>query len=148
MTAASLRLYARLQSAAHQLKKAADRALIDAAGVTTAQAAVLAIVTKAGNSDAARPTQKTIAKTLGLNESAVTAMANRLIALDYLKREKDTEDRRAWRLTLTPQGKTAMNRMKEPFGQINAQIEDALGTDNLDDFAKGLNALSDAFSKR
>lgn len=143
MTAASLRLYARLQSAAHKMKKAADRALIDAAGVTTAQAAVLAIV-----ASAKKPTQKTIADTLGLNESAVTAMANRLIALNYLIREKDPDDRRAWRLALTPQGKTAMKRIKEPFSQINTQIEDALGADNLDGFAQGLNALNDTFSKQ
>ena len=97
MTAASLRLYARLQSAAHLVKKAADRALIDAAGVTTAQAAVLAVVAAAEKSDATGPTQKTVAAALALNESAMTAMVSRLIVLHYLKRERNRDDRRAWR---------------------------------------------------
>lgn len=142
MTAAKLRLYARLQSAAHLMKKAADRALMDAAGVTTAQAAVLAIV--AGEK---KPAQKVVADKLGLNESAVTAMANRLIALNYLKREKDPDDRRAWRLILTREGKTAITRIKDPFGEINAQIESALGTDNLEAFADSLSALTKTFKE-
>ena len=146
MTAASLRLYSRLQSAAHLVRKAADKALLEAAGVTTAQAAVLAVVASESRSGAGGPTQKTVAASLNLNESAVTAMANRLIALGYLARKKDEEDRRAWRLALTAEGKDAMGRIKAPFGEINAQIEDALGADNLDAFARGLSQLGKAFS--
>ena len=141
MTASSLRLYARLQSAAHALKKTADRALMDAAGVTTAQAAVLAVV-----AGAERPTQKTVADALGLNESAVTGMANRLIALDYLAREKDPDDRRAWLLRLTTQGEKALERIAEPFGRINARLDDALGAD-IDAFAASLNRIRDAFER-
>lgn len=141
MTASSLRLYARLQSAAHALKKTADRALMDAAGVTTAQAAVLAVV-----AGAERPTQRTVADALGLNESAVTGMANRLIALGYLAREKDPDDRRAWLLRLTTQGEKALERIAEPFGRINARLDNALGAD-LDAFAASLNRIRDAFER-
>ena len=147
MTAASRRLYMRLQSAAHLVKKAADRALMEAAGVTTAQAAVLAVVAGESAAGAQGPTQKTVAAALSLNESAVTAMASRLIALNYLKRQKDRDDRRAWRLALTPEGKAAMARMKAPFAAINTQMENALGADNLQDFAEGLSALSKTFSE-
>lgn len=147
MTAASLRLYARLQSAAHLVKKAADRALIDAADVTTAQAAVLAVVAAEEKAAATGPTQKTVAGALALNESAMTAMVARLTALRYLKRERDPDDRRAWRLSLTPQGETAIARIRKPFGDINAQIETALGTDNLEGFAAGLSELSQTFGE-
>ena len=142
MTAASLRLYARLQGAAHALKKTADRALMDAAGVTTAQAAVLAVV-----AGAERPAQKTVADALGLNESAVTGMANRLIALGYLTRENDPDDRRARLLRLTAQGKKALKRIAEPFGRINARLDGTLGAD-LDAFAASLNRIRDAFDER
>ena len=141
MTASSLRLYARLQGAAHALKKTADRALMDAAGVTTAQAAVLAVV-----DSAERPTQKTVADALGLNESAVTGMANRLTALGYLAREQDPDDRRARRLRLTTQGEKALKRIAEPFGRINGRLDDALGCD-LDAFAASLNRIRDAFER-
>ncbi len=158
MTAARLRLYAKLQTAAHAVKKAADRALLDAAGVTTAQAAVLAVVKAVAtggrgdeggggdeDEDKRGPTQKAVAEALGLNESAVTAMANRLIALGYLTREKDARDGRARRLALTPAGEAAMHRIKAPFDEINAAIEDALGTDDLAGFANWLDALARAF---
>ena len=148
MTAARLRLYARLQSAAHLVKKAADRALLDAAGVTTAQAAVLAVVAGESAKGAQGPTQKTVAASLGLNESAVTAMANRLIALGYLAREKDPQDRRAWRLALTADGEAAIERIKEPFGEINAEMEGALGAEDLETFAEGLSQLGEAFKGR
>lgn len=141
MTASSLRLYARLQSAAHALKKTADRALMDAAGVTTAQAAVLAVV-----DGAERPTQKTVADALGLNESAVTGMANRLTALGYLAREQDPDDRRARLLRLTTQGEKALKRIAAPFGRINGRLDDALGGD-LDAFAASLNRIRDAFER-
>lgn len=145
-TAARLRLYARLQSAAHLVKKAADRALLDAAGVTTAQAAVLAVVAGERAEGAQGPTQKTVAAALGLNESAVTAMTNRLIALGYLAREKDPQDRRAWRLALTADGEAAIERIREPFGAINAEMESALGAEHLEEFAGGLTSLGKTFA--
>lgn len=145
-TAARLRLYARLQSAAHLVRKAADRAVLDAAGVTTAQAAVLAVVAGERAKGAQGPTQKTVAAALGLNESAVTAMANRLIALGYLAREKDARDRRAWRLALTADGEAAIERIRAPFGAINAEMESALGADDLEEFAEGLTRLGEVFA--
>lgn len=149
MTAASrLRLYSKLQSAAHGVRKAADRALLNAAGATTAQAAVLTVVAAGRNTEPNGPTQKTVADALDLNESAVTAMTAKLIALGYLTREKDPGDRRAWRLALTPQGEAALERIRTPFAGINAAMEDALGTDDLEALAGALERLAQAFRER
>ena len=146
MTAASrLRLYSKLQSAAHGVRKTADRALLKAAGVTTAQAAVLAVVAAGRKTEPGGPTQKAVAEALDLNESAVTAMTAKLIALGYLTRERDAQDGRAWRLALAPQGEAAMERIRAPFGAINAAMEGALGTDDLEAFAHGLERLARAF---
>ena len=68
MSASKSRLYHRLQLAAHRLQKSADRAVLAAAEITTAQAAVLMLVAGGANS------QREVATQLGLNESAVTAM--------------------------------------------------------------------------
>ena len=73
MSASKHRVYHRLQLAAHRLQKAADRAVMAAAGITTAQAAVLSIVAADGP-----VTQLSVARKLGLNESAMTAMIARL----------------------------------------------------------------------
>ena len=53
MNASKLRVYARLQRAAHLLSKAADRELLSVAGITTAQAAVLAVISE--NDERTRP---------------------------------------------------------------------------------------------
>ena len=73
MSASKHRIYHRLQLAAHRLQKAADRAVMAAAGITTAQAAVLSIVAADGP-----VSQRNVARKLGLNESAMTAMIARL----------------------------------------------------------------------
>ena len=69
MSASKHRVYHRLQLVAHRLQKAADRTVMAAAGITTAQAAVLSIVAADGP-----VTQRSVARKLGLNESAMTAM--------------------------------------------------------------------------
>ena len=71
MSASKSRLYHRLQLAAHRLQKSADRAVLAAAEITTAQAAVLTLVAGGAVS------QREVATQLGLDESAVTAMARR-----------------------------------------------------------------------
>lgn len=143
MSAHSLRLYSKLQQTAHLMKKAADRALLDAAGVTTAQAAVMAVIAAEG-----AVTQKTAANALSLNESALTAMAARLIALGYVERARNPKDRRAWLLRLTPTGKNAMSRITAPFGAINKMIDETLDEDSVTNLAKSLGLLTKALKQR
>lgn len=126
MTASRLRLYAGLQHAAHVLKKAADRELMRVAAVTTAQAAVMVVI-----SGEARPTQKAVAQALGLNESAVTAMTKRLVALGYVGRDACPDDRRAKLLLLTEEGASALKRVEAPFSEINRRLDTALGPEGV-----------------
>jgi DNA-binding MarR family transcriptional regulator len=42
--------------------------------------------------------QRSVAKQLGLKESALTAMTNRLVSLGLLERKRDAADVRAWQL--------------------------------------------------
>src|SRR5262245_60434204 len=87
MNASKLRLYHRLQIAAHSIRKAADRTVLDAAGITVAQAAVLTIAASGPN-----VAQRDVAKALRLNESAVTAMVSRLLKLGLLERTLNESD--------------------------------------------------------
>lgn len=136
MTARSSRFYHALQIAAHRLQKRADQALMEAAGISTAQSAVLAIV--AGNPGMR---QNQVASTLGLNESAMTAMITRLLKLELIARTRSTEDSRAWELNVTPAGEIALKAIEAPFADVNALIDDALGID-VDEISSRLNALS------
>ncbi len=134
--ASQLRIYHRIQLVAHRLQKAADRAALETAGITTAQAAVVAVLAAAGPC-----TQRTVAQRLGVNESAVTAMINRLLTLGFVERSRDPVDARAWRLRLTRSGRAAMKRVAEPFASINARLERALDADALMRFAGALDSI-------
>ncbi len=139
-TAKKLHLYHRLQLAAHRVQKAADRALLSAADVTTAQAAVLAVLAAQGPA-----TQREVARQLGLTESAITAMATRLLKLELLQREPHGSDNRAWRLSLSSAGRAAIKRIDKPFAHINDTFESVLARSELATLADCLARIADAF---
>jgi len=143
-SAQKLRLYHKLQIAAHRLQAEADRAVQEAAGISTAQSAVLALVARARGGT----TQRAVATQLGVNESAVTAMTVRLMGQGLLQRRRDPDDARAWRLTLTAEGEAAMKRIARPFAAINARIEKGHGAAELEQFAAMLEGLAAEFGKK
>jgi MarR family transcriptional regulator, organic hydroperoxide resistance regulator len=142
MSASKHRVYHRLQLASHRLQKAADRAILAAAGITTAQAAVLSVVGSEGSAS-----QRSVARKLGLNESAITAMTTRLLGLGLLDRLPDEADSRAWSLRLSADGRAALKRIEQPFRQINQKIEKALDADEIEALADYVTRISDAFGK-
>jgi len=141
MTAYSSRFYHALQIAAHRLQKQADLAVSGAAGISTAQSAVLAVIARTPGMR-----QNEVARTLGLNESAVTAMITKLIGLGLVRRSRSAEDSRAWELFLTDDGSAALSAIEAPFAEINALIDDALG-EQVDAFATLLHALSNRLER-
>jgi DNA-binding MarR family transcriptional regulator len=140
MSASKLRIYHRLQIAAHAIKKSADRQLLAAAGVTTAQAAVLAVAAHNGGA-----TQRSVAEKLELNESAMSAMVARLMKAGLLARKRDARDPRAWRLTVTTAGRATLGRVRPAFARINAGIEAALSQPALADLATALERIAATF---
>src|SRR5579872_3331018 len=129
MSASKSRLYHRLQLAAHRLQKSADRAVLAAAEITTAQAAVLRMVARGAS------TQREVATLLGVNESALTAMTARLRRMGLLERVRDKKDARAWQLRLSEDGRAALRRIDQPFKRINQTIETVLSPEEIAQFA-------------
>ena len=143
MNASKLRLYHRLQIAAHSIRKAGDRTVLDAAGITVAQTAVLIIAASGPN-----VTQRDVARALRLNESAVTAMVSRLLKLGLLERTPNASDSRAWRLSLTPSGEAALRASRKSFASINARIESKLSELEIEQLAGVLDRIADAFEEQ
>jgi MarR family transcriptional regulator, organic hydroperoxide resistance regulator len=135
-----LRLYRQLQLAAHSLHKAADRALLAAGGVTTAQAALLVVLQR----QTAR--QRDLAQQLGINESAVTAMATRLQALGLIVRERADGDSRSWHLQLTVQGAQTLAAVEPAFHQINQRLAALFDRDEAQALADALQRVHLAFA--
>lgn len=135
--ARSERLYFHLQLAAGRLRAEADRACTEAAGITTAQAAALAVI-------AGRPgtTQREVARALHQAESAVTTLVRRLLAADLVARTPSTADGRAWALDLTPTGRGALAQVEAAFATVNDRIDAALDADEVATLAGQLRRLS------
>jgi DNA-binding MarR family transcriptional regulator len=143
MNASKLRLYHRLQIAAHALRKAADRTVLDAAGISVAQAAVLTVAASGPN-----VTQRDVAKALRLNESAVTTMVPRLLKLGLLERTPNANDSRAWRLSPTDSGEAALQASRKAFAPVNARIESELSEIEIEQLAGLLDRITEAFEER
>lgn len=143
MSAKHLRLHHRLQMAAQTIKKAADHHLLQTTGISTAQAAVLAII-----SEQDRASQRYLAQTLNLNESAVTAMVERLMKQGLLSRQRSTDDGRVWQLALSDLGRQRVRQANSAFSLINRQIESVLTPEQIEGMAEGLDALVESFSAR
>jgi DNA-binding MarR family transcriptional regulator len=140
MSASKLRLYWRLQLAAHFLQKQADRGLLQDAKITTAQLGVLSVISNGKN-----VAQKEIATRLGLNQSAITAMVRRLMNLGYVERHDSQTDGRSKILTLTSDGRNVVKNTRSPFGKINERIEATLSDEEIDNLADYLERLTKSF---
>eukprot|EP00439_Symbiodinium_sp_Y106_P089731 s1_g2267.t1 len=141
MSAHKERLYFLLQVAAHRLKTEADNALIEAAGLSTTQVAVLNLINSAKNLK-----QRDLARQLKQNESAITAMVARLMKAELVVRRRSDADARTWLLELTDKGKKTLKRAENPFSEINARLDSALGKKGAKDLAKQLDLIAESFS--
>lgn len=137
--AGDVRLYMVLQKAAHAFKKHADAALMAAADLTTAQSAVLVVINSKQEA-----TQRSVADALGLNESAVTAMARKLMSRGLIERRRSETDARAWSLRLTSEGKSALAEVADPFSGLNNKVDEALGSEEVIVLGKLLSTLTEA----
>lgn len=131
-----LRIYFLLQRAAHELKKAADQSLTNSAGITTAQAAVLAVLARD-----TRARQCDIAQALGLHESAITAMIRRLIDARLISKKRSRIDARAYDLTLSKKGRSALSKIEESFSETNRIIDRCFEGKDLEAIASSLKLL-------
>ncbi|MFJ9536037.1 MarR family winged helix-turn-helix transcriptional regulator [Streptomyces sp. NPDC101225] len=131
------RLFFLLQRAAHRLRTTVDRRCLAAAGVTTAQLGALFAVR-----DRPGITQRELARTLGLRESAVTALAGRLTAAGLLLKQAHPREHRAVVLELTEAGAAALRAAQPEVDRFNAELRDLLGDDGFVRTAGALHQLA------
>lgn len=133
---ASHRLYSAVIKTAERLRQEADSVVIEAAGLTVAQAALLGVVIR--DPDA---TQSDIAVRLELSEPAVTQMVARLQREGLIERTRDASDRRRWRLKVSPEGLEKADRARVAFEGVNARLEAMMGEPAAQDVAERLTTL-------
>ncbi|MBU6372052.1 MAG: MarR family transcriptional regulator [Alphaproteobacteria bacterium] len=105
-----------LARAARAAQQASDAGLVDL-GLTSAQAGVLFAVPKEGGVGVSA-----IAEQMGLAQSVVSVLTQRLVEQGFLARAPDPDDRRAVRLSLTAAGATARAEAARRARGLNTRI--------------------------
>ncbi|MFC5428269.1 MarR family winged helix-turn-helix transcriptional regulator [Paraburkholderia denitrificans] len=95
-------------------------------GVTSQQASVLFMVASGKCVLAAE-----LAREYGIDASAVTRLVDRLETRGLLKRVRSSEDRRAVRLALTPEGHAIARRMPAMFTGISERLLSGLSPEEV-----------------
>jgi len=134
--ASTHKLYFLMQRVAHVLKTRADAELASAANLSTAQAAVLAVI-----ADREPVAQSEVARDLQQNDSAMTAMVRRLDKLGYVERSRAPDDARAWALSVSRKGHDAIAASRPAFGQVNDLLDRHMSAEQAEDLAQSLTAI-------
>lgn len=136
-SAPDLRLFFLLQRAAHRLRTTADRRCLDAAGITTAQLGALFAIR-----DRPAITQQQLARTLGLRESAVTALVGRLTGAGLVSKQPHPLEHRAVVLELTDSGVAALDAAQPEIDRFNAELRALLGEQGFTETSAALHTLA------
>ncbi|SDX42616.1 MarR family winged helix-turn-helix transcriptional regulator [Celeribacter indicus] len=80
-----------------------ERDLAQAAGLTSAQLRVLQLVGAEGST-----TPKELASRMGVTQATITALVDKLVARDMVKRVPSIEDRRQTNVTITDEGNSRL----------------------------------------
>ena len=112
----------------------------EANGVTAAQSGLLFIL---GQRDGVLMGEAGAA--LDLGPPGISGLVDRMIAAKLVKRQADPDDGRAWRLWLTPTGRTALARTKVGLVEINARLTEGFTEAEIDVVARWLTSFQSKF---
>lgn len=139
-TARDARFFFHLQVAAGRVRAAADRRCLAGAGVTTAQAAALTVISRQPG-----VSQRALAAALRQTEPSITTLVRRLLAAGLVERSVHAGDGRARALAVTQAGLAALATVDAAFAPVNDRIEAALSAGEIRGTAAALRRLTDAF---
>src|ERR1700752_1593393 len=109
-------------------------------GVTAAQAGLLFFL---GRNDGALMSEAAAALQLGA--PGMSGLADRTERAGLIERRPDDVDRRAWRLWLTPEGRSARQRSRTGMKALNARLTEGFTAAEIDVVARWLPSLQTKF---
>jgi DNA-binding MarR family transcriptional regulator len=121
-----------LMKAFFQLKRSMNRQLeeVDSCSATPVQTEIMARIKKGISRTA------DIAELMQASASAVTQHVNQLVESGYVTKTESTHDRRELILSLTPAGKTVIDKKMEFMRKRVENIVSTLTDDELDEFIR------------
>ncbi len=110
--------------------------------VTPAQAGLLFVL---GKQDGALMGEAGAA--LDLGPAGISGLVDRSATARLVERRADREDGRAWRVWLTPKGRTVLAHTKSATADINAALTDGFTSAEIDVVARWLTSIQDKFPR-
>jgi len=135
------RLYYLINRAQHNLRKLVDRVSLERVGVSSAQVGALFLIDQRSGCS-----QTDIASELGLDQSAITTMLNRMEQNGLIERRRDPNDGRSRLVYLTRRGETTLRSVGGLLAHFNKQLIRGFSKDEVDivlRFIRHLNSLED-----
>lgn len=90
-------------------------------------------------------TMSEMGQMLGLDNSTVTGLADRLEKAGFLKRNSNPHDRRSSRLYVTAEGIAEAEKVKSVLHRVNASIKDGFTTEEIDAYKRVLRSFFEKF---
>ncbi|MGY4449834.1 DNA-binding MarR family transcriptional regulator [Bradyrhizobium sp. i1.3.1] len=84
---------------------------------------------------------------LDMGPAGISGLVDRSAAARLVERRADREDGRAWRVWLTPKGRTVLTQAKTDAAQINAALTDGFTSAEIDIVARWLTSIQDKFPR-
>lgn len=84
---------------------------------------------------------------LDLGPAGISGLVDRSAAARLVERRADREDGRAFRIWLTPKGRTALAQAKTGAAEINAALTEGFTAAEIDIVARWLTSIQDKFPR-
>ena len=84
---------------------------------------------------------------LDMGPAGISGLVDRSAAAKLVERRADREDGRAWRVWMTPKGRTVLAQVKSATADINAALTEGFTTAEIDIVARWLTSIQDKFPR-
>lgn len=92
-------------------------------------------------------TMTELSQILGIDNSTMTGLTDRLEKAGFVKRVAGSGDRRASHIHITPQGLAEVEGAKQVIRRVNEEIKMGCSGDDIESFKRVLNGFFDKFSR-
>ena len=91
--------------------------------------------------------QGNVGRALGIQRANMVSLVNELVERDLVLREVAPEDRRAFRIALTPKGRSELTRAKAAAAEVNAALTEGFTSAEIDIVARWLTSIQTRFPR-
>jgi DNA-binding MarR family transcriptional regulator len=84
---------------------------------------------------------------LDMGPAGISGLVDRTAAARLIERRADREDGRAWRIWLTPKGRSALAQAKTSAAEVNAALTEGFTAAEIDIVARWLTSIQDKFPR-